>query len=74
MKVNSNRIEFAVARISRKATTLQDTQSGVLVTVPEGIEGSLWQKIHTNLSMFEEVVSDKKECIAGPVVELYLKS
>ena len=74
MRVNCKQTEFSVALISRKAITLQDRDSQVSVDVPEGIEGSIWQKVHTNISVFQQVIADEKECMAGPVVELYSKT
>ena len=74
LRVSCKQTDFAVALISKKAITLQDTHSQVSVDVLEGIEGSIWQKVHTNISVFQQVIADEKECMAGPVVELYIKS
>ena len=64
--------EFAVAVIEGDDVTVQDVKSAVSVEVPKDVEGTLWQKVHTEFSRFKGVVPDE-ECFVGPVVELHLK-
>ena len=64
--------EFAVSVLTGKAVTLQELKSAVSVDVPQNVQGTFWQKIHTKFSRFKKVVPED-ECFIGPVVELHLK-
>ena len=70
MKRKYKQIEYEVVLLSGEPITLEDSE--VSVDVPEGVEGPLRRKIHTDVSAFQDVIADEKECLAGPILELHL--
>ena len=64
--------DFAVAVLTGKAVTVQDSKSAVSVDVPKDVKGTFWQKVLTEFSRFKKVVPEE-ECFIGVVVELHLK-
>ena len=64
--------KYAVAVLEGEAVTLQDSKSAASVDVPKDVEGTFWQKVHTEFSRFKQVVPEG-ECFVGPFVELHLK-
>ena len=70
MKRKYKETEFEVVLLSGKATALED--SDFSIDVPERVEGHLRRKIHTDVSAFQSVIADKRECLAGPILELHL--
>ena len=70
---NNTMGEFVVAVIEGEDVTLKDVKSAVSIDVPPNVEGTLWQKVHTEFSRFLHIVPEE-ECFIGPVAEFHLKT
>ena len=64
-------LEYLATVLNGEETTIEQLGSEVAIDVPDGVQGILWRKIHTEFSLFKNVVPGD-ECMVGPVVELYL--
>ena len=71
MDIYKKSIRFASAMVKgMKKSELKDEYSSISLSIMEGVEGIIFQAIHTDMSIFSSAIP-QWECFISPVVEVH---